>query len=166
MQNDNHIIILLSSAVLAALVTSLTNLIISLINNHKLKVIEKQKKDIEIYKYRYSHLYDILLKWYEYSTSIEDKYSIDARIISEFLDNCGRYNLMRPLLDEQFIDSLDEKRDKGQNLCNKLVSIHKKDGFSEEYQHIKEECISNAFKFRDELSRTIHEQLRLLLKNN
>lgn len=46
MPNESNILttVILSSAVFAALISSLTNLIISLINNRRLKAIEKQKK--------------------------------------------------------------------------------------------------------------------------
>lgn len=57
-QNNSVLIIILSSAVFAALISSLTNVIISLINNKRLSIIEKQRKqsDIDIDTYIYARV--------------------------------------------------------------------------------------------------------------
>ena len=54
--NEFFTTVILTAAVFAALVTSIANIIISLMNNWRLKKIEKQKQMNEIDKYRYSRL--------------------------------------------------------------------------------------------------------------
>lgn len=51
--NEFFTTVILTAAVFAALVTSIANIIISLMNNWRLKKIEKQKQMNEIDKYRY-----------------------------------------------------------------------------------------------------------------
>ena len=52
--------VILTTTVFAALITSIANIIISLINSYRLKHIEEQKKLNEIDKYRYSRHYQAL----------------------------------------------------------------------------------------------------------
>ena len=60
--------VVLTAAVFAALISSIANIIISLVNNHRLKKIEKQKQMNEIDKYRYSRLDELLLNWHNYDS--------------------------------------------------------------------------------------------------
>ena len=65
--------IVLTSAVFAAFTTSAANVVISIMNNKRLKGIEKQKELNEIDKYRYSRLYELILNWHNYDTKINEK---------------------------------------------------------------------------------------------
>lgn len=61
--------VILTAVVFAALITSLANIVISVINNNRLKKIEKQKQVSEIDKYRYSKLYELILDWHKYDSA-------------------------------------------------------------------------------------------------
>ena len=63
--------VILTTTVFAALITSIANIIISLINSYRLKHIEEQKKLNEIDKYRYSRLHEILINWHKYDSEIK-----------------------------------------------------------------------------------------------
>ena len=67
--NEFFTTVILTAAVFAALVTSIANIIISLMNNWRLKKIEKQKQMNEIDKYRYSRLYELILNWHKYDSA-------------------------------------------------------------------------------------------------
>lgn len=54
---ENIIMILFTSAVIASFVTSVANIIIAIINNHRLKLIEKEKQKNVLTAYRYKCLY-------------------------------------------------------------------------------------------------------------
>ena len=60
--------VILTATVFAALISSIANIIISLINNHRLKSLESKKQLNDIDKYRYSRLYELVLKWHEYDS--------------------------------------------------------------------------------------------------
>lgn len=58
--------VVFTSVVFAACVTSVFNMVISIMNNHRLKKIEKQRSMREIDKYRYCKLYELILNWNKY----------------------------------------------------------------------------------------------------
>ena len=63
--------VILTATVFAAFITSIANIIISLINSYRLKQIESQKKINEIDKYRYSRLYELIINWHKYDSEIK-----------------------------------------------------------------------------------------------
>ncbi len=73
MSNESNLFTsaIISGAVFAALIASIANIIISILNNRMLKIIEKQKNISEIDKYRYTCLYDILTRWYKHEFDFE-----------------------------------------------------------------------------------------------
>ena len=63
--------VILTATVFTAFITSIANIIISLINSYRLKQIEAQKKINEIDKYRYSRLYELIVNWHKYDSEIK-----------------------------------------------------------------------------------------------
>ena len=61
-EKTNMITILLTSAVVASLVTSAANIVISIFNNRRIKLIEKEKRKNDLITYRYKLFYNMLLK--------------------------------------------------------------------------------------------------------
>lgn len=174
MQSETSLFVpvIISSAVFAALITSITNMIISLLNNRRLKIIEKQKKSGEIDKYRYSRLYEMLLNWHQYTSEFKGESTEETavrRLANEFLDNAGRYDIVRPLLDKQYIMELDEIRKKGNALANELVRFGQdkeeksKEENMDDYQEIKMRYFKIGIEFADKLKKVINEQLEELL---
>ena len=163
MLRENNILMteVLSGVVFAALITSFANLIVTLINNRRIKIIEQQKNMTEIERYRYVHLYEILLTWHNYDSDIEGETpeEIEAdRLLREFPDNVDRYNIIRPLLDEQFIGELDKLKEQGDKLLNDLRSIH-----TENSNSVTKEYLKNGVEFSGKLKDTINQQLKILM---
>ena len=105
--------VLLTTAVFAAFITSLANVVISLINNHKLKKLEDKKQMNEIDKYRYSMLYELVINWHKYDSKIEGTTVSEIafyKLINLFMDDSGRYEIAKPLLDECYIRELENKK--------------------------------------------------------
>ena len=173
-ESNQFLMIILSSAVFAALVSSLTNLIISLINNRRLSVIEKQKKRSEIDKYRYIQLHEMLLNWDQYTTikmpqDIEDgnnesEYMAYIRksreyILNVFIDDRNRYDMIRPLLSEKYKNELDILKEEGNNLLYSITLCENQDDcFVLEQKYAK-----LTKKFSDKLKNAINQQLQDLL---
>ena len=162
MQNGNNLLttVILYSAVFAALISSLTNLFVSLLNNRRLKVIEKQRNLTEIDKYRYTQLYEILLNWYNYDYKIEgESPEVIAyyRLLDRIIENVSRYVIIRPLLDEQFTIELDVMKVKVDNLLSELIDAEKSDGtHTENFSDISNKYFKNGIEFSDKLKETIY----------
>lgn len=169
MPNENNILttVILSSAVFAALISSLSNLIISLINNRRLKVIEKQKNMTEIDKYRYTKLYEMLFNWYKYDSEIHGENPGEIayyRLLDRFLENDTRYEIIRPLLDEHFVVELDEIRVEVNKLLNDLIDAEKPNGtHTDDFPNISDKYMKNGMMFSNKLKDVIYQQLKMLL---
>ena len=104
--------VILTTAVFAALITSIANIIISLLNNHRLKGLEKQKQMNEIDRYRCERLYELVLNWHKYDSAQRGKTSGEIafyRLLNLFMDDSGRYETAKPLLDKCYLEKLDTK---------------------------------------------------------
>lgn len=177
MDNNNSIVyILLSSAVFAALITSITNLIISLINNRRLKKLEKKKSKSEINQYRYSRLYEVLLNLEKYEselTSEPEKKINNYQIYNRISDNIRKYLVFRSLLDEQFTTILDSEKEIGEDLLSALshAEIYERGGTLKNSHppdifNLKCKCFDWTVNFSELLIATINDQLKILLDIN
>lgn len=163
--------VILTAAVFAALVTSIANIIISLMNNWRLKKIEKQKQMNEIDKYRYSRLYELILNWHKYDSAQRGDTAEEIafyRLLNLFMDDSGRYEIAKPLLDKCYIEELEVKKTEGEKLLNDLVGAELPDGtYSEEFPAIKQRYFDIAKEFSKMLKTVINCQLEeLLCKSN
>ncbi len=155
----------LTAAVFAAIVTSVTNLIISIANGQRLKKIEKQKQQNEIEKYRYTRLYELILNWHNYDSEFSGESVSEIttnRLVNSFLDNTSRYEIAKPLLDDLYKKDLDIKLQRGQEELNKLIDATKSDDFSVVFS----DYLKISSEFSDALKGAINEQLELLLLQN
>lgn len=159
--------VILTTGVFAALVTSIANIIISLINNNRLKKIESQKHINEIDKYRYSRLYEFILNWHKYDSTPKGENSSEIafyRLFNLFLDDSGRYEIIKPLLDKVYIDKLEIKKKECEKLLNALIEAETPDGtHSEDFPIIKQNYFNNGEEFSKILKETINCQLDILL---
>lgn len=97
-------------AFLASVLATVTNVIVAIISNRRLKAIEKEKRISELVTYRYTKLYSVLV-------DIESEHGFinyandPSRTISESLDKrlkfVAFYKLTRPLLDAKYRAKLD-----------------------------------------------------------
>lgn len=165
---------ILTSAVFAALITSLSNLVITLLNNKRLNTIEKRKDRNEIDKYRYIQLHEMLLTWDKYNSIEIDstkmgeteeeciEYAKKCRkyILNKFIDDKSRYNVIRPLLSEQYIKELDVIMEEGDNLLLNIAYCEDK----EEHFNLEKKYANLSEKFTIKLKSVINQQLAELLK--
>ena len=163
--------VILTTTVFAALITSIANIIISLINSYRLKHIEEQKKLNEIDKYRYSRLHEILINWHKYDSAQRGDTAEEIafyRLLNLFMDDSGRYEIAKPLLDKCYIEELEVKKTEGEKLLNDLVGAELPDGtHSEEFPAIKQRYFDIAKEFSKMLKTVINCQLEeLLCKSN
>ena len=159
--------VILTAVVFAALITSLANIVISVINNNRLKKIEKQKQVSEIDKYRYSKLYELIVNWHKYdSATMGDTASeiTNYKLLNLFMDDLGRYEIAKPLLDKNFIKKIEKAKLKCEELLNDLVDAETPDGIhSEEFPSIRQSYYDNAIEFSEILKEVINSQLGVLL---
>lgn len=161
---------ILTATVFAALITSIANIIISLMNNHRLKKLEKQKQMNEIDKYRYSRLYELILNWHKYDSDQRGETAEEIafyRQLNLFMDDSGRYEIAKPLLDRCYIKDLEVKKLEGEKLLGDLVGAESPDGtHSEEFPTIKQMYFDIGKEFDDMLKMAINSQLEELLNKN
>lgn len=161
---------ILTGTVFAALITSIANIIISLMNNHRLKKLEKQKHMNEIDKYRYSRLYDLILNWHKYDSDLKGETAEEIasyRLLNLFMDDSGRYEIAKPLLDERYRKELEVKKLEGIKLLDDLVGAEAPDGtHSEEFPAIKQMYFDIGREFDNMLKMVINSQLEELLNKN
>lgn len=160
--------VILTAAVFAALISSIANIVISLINNHRLKSIEKEKRLNDIDKYRYSRLYDLVVRWHEYDSEYTGQTASEIahnRLVNMFLDDTGRYDLAKPLLDKSYIEDLEKKKEDGNKLLEQLVSaLTSNNSRSEDISNIKERYFDAGKEFSASLKSAINDQLATLLQ--
>lgn len=172
---ENIIMILFTSAVIASFVTSVANIIIAIINNHRLKLIEKEKQKNVLTAYRYKCLHEMLLKWQEYDTPVEMEGKelsqiAEERIHNSFLDNSRKFQIISPLMDQKYKENIEKINEKGKNLLSELIDIEKKLGKNSseelrlEYERLFVIYMEVASNYTTELEKTINLQLEELLK--
>lgn len=162
--------VVITAGVFAALITAIANIIISIINNIRLKSIEKKKELNEIDKYRYSRLYELILNWHNYDSQYTGNTPSEiasSRLVNLFLDTSGRYEIAKPLLDAKYISELDELLNRGHHLLGRLIDAEKLgESHSKDFNAIQNEYFDVGGEFSDKLKMVINEQLKILLKKN
>ena len=162
--------VILTTTVFAALITSIANIIISLINSYRLKHIEEQKKLNEIDKYRYSRLHEILINWHKYDSEIKGETDSEIafyRLLNQFMDDLGRYEIAKPLLDAGYTEELENKKIECENLLNNLVEAEAPDGtHTKDFPIIREKYFASGQEFSKLLKNAINSQLESLLRKS
>lgn len=162
--------VILTAAVFAALITSIANVIISLINNHRLKKIEDQKKINEIDKYRYSRLYELIINWHKYDSEVKGETASEIafyKLINLFMDDSGRYEIAKPLFDKYYIENLENKKIECEELLRSLIEAEVPDGtHTKDFQIIKEKYFASGKEFSELLKNAINSQLESLLRKS
>jgi hypothetical protein len=161
--------VIISVGVVAAAIAAIANVIVALMNNKRLKGIEKDKKMTEIQKYRYTQLYEIIKHWYDFDTDIDVAEKSEGEIASirlmhKPLDHKGRWDIVKPLLNPKFTNGIDDMVEKVDELLLKFVKLSKE-------KEEKEEIVDNARwdysscgeKFGKMIRNAINNQLQELL---
>jgi len=159
--------VLISVGVISAALAAIANVVVSVMNNRRLKAIEKDKRMTEIQKYRYTNLYNIVKNWEAYSTKFEGETAGEIalhRLVNMPLDNISRYDIIKPLLNPIYILVLDEVADEIHHLLGKLVELETEDGeHLEDFNDVRHKYNNAGEKFRKMLRNAIYEQLKELL---
>mgnify|MGYP004473753525 CR=1 FL=1 len=162
--------VILTATVFAAFITSIANIIISIINSYRLKQIEVQKKINEIDKYRYSRLYELIINWHKYDSEIKGETvskMASYRLVHLFLDDLGRYEIVKPLLDECYTEKLEPLKIKCENLLKDLIDVTAPESScTKNPEIIKEKYFFNGKEFSKLLKNSINDQLESLLRKN
>lgn len=160
--------VIFTATVFAALITSMANIIVSLMNNQRLKKLEKQKQMNEIHKYRYSRLYELILNWHNYDSVSRGETAEEIvfyKLINLFMDDLGRYEIIKPLLDEYYKKELEVKKIEGEKVLHDLIGAETPDGtHSKEFPIIKQRYFEIAKEFDEMMKRVINCQLEELLR--
>lgn len=160
--------VIFTATVFAAFITSVVNIIISVMNNWRLKKLEKTRQINEIHKYRYSRLYELILNWHDYDSASRGETAEEIafyKLLNLFMDDTRRYEIIKPLLDEYYKKELDVKKIEGEKLLNDLIGAESLDGtHSKEFPIIKQRYFEIAKEFDEMLKRVINCQLEELLR--
>jgi lipopolysaccharide export LptBFGC system permease protein LptF len=108
--------ILISSVVIAAVLSGIVNVIAAIMNNRRLSAIEKTKHTNELVQYRYTKLYGFLEKIGSFERPNSSLYldSIEDAVMKEnglWLKLSNEYSLIAPLLEKSLQKELDLLRD-------------------------------------------------------
>lgn len=158
--------VILTAIVFAAFVTSIANMIISLMNNHRLKKLEKQKVMNAIDKYRYSRLYELVLNWHNYDSPHKGENAGEIacnRLINLFLDDVGRYELAKPLLDECYKKEIEEIISKGEEVLHDLIEKEEAGNRTKEFLDVQQKYFDAGKDLDHKLKEAINVQLDKLL---
>lgn len=160
--------VVLTSVVFAACVTSVFNMAISIMNNHRLKKIEKQRSMREIDKYRYCKLYELILNWNKYDAPQKGKTAEEIafyRMVNLFIDDSYRYEIAKPLLDKYYVKELEIMKLEGNKSLNSFIETEAPDGtHSEDYFDIKQKYFDISINFSEKLKASINRQLEELIR--
>lgn len=160
---------ILSATVFASMITSVVNVIISLLNNYRLKSIEARKRRNEIDKYRYIQLYEILKNWeghklrLDKGEELDDKkllYATEEALLEAINNNSFRYVVIRPLLDTKYIDDLDRQ---ASELSDLQIKLDMEKIALNEYQVLQNKYLDVGGKFSEMLRDSVNSQLRDLM---
>lgn len=118
-----------------------------------------------------SRLYELILNWHKYDSAQRGDTAEEIafyRLLNLFMDDSGRYEIAKPLLDKCYIEELEVKKTEGEKLLNDLVGAELPDGtHSEEFPAIKQRYFDIAKEFSKMLKTVINCQLEeLLCKSN
>ena len=75
--------------------------------------IGRKKQVNEIDKYRYSRLYELVINWHKYDSKVDGTTAEEIafyRLLNLFMDDFGRYEIAKPLLDKDYIENLESKK--------------------------------------------------------
>ena len=159
----------LLTAIIVAVIASITNIICVLYSYRKLNNIEDKKHMDEITKYRYSKLYDLLLNWKNYDSKWEGKTADDiasSRLMNLFFDDQKRYDIAKPLLNQSYIAALEELKQECDLVLEQLIENESEEGeHTKEFPVIMADYRIKILAFSDALNQTIYNQVVQLLHN-
>lgn len=162
--------LILNVTVFGSLITSIANIIVSLINNYKLKQIENKKEINQIDTYRYSRLYELIVDWHKYDSNTKGKTASEIafyKSLNLFMDDLKRYEIAKPLLEDSYILNLKNKKIEGEKLLQTLIMSETPDGtHTEDFPIIRDKYFQCGREFSELVKETINNQIEELLKRS
>ncbi|MGN0261933.1 MAG: hypothetical protein ACI4B9_03690 [Eggerthellaceae bacterium] len=117
----------LTSAVVAAVFASVANIVIALYNAHRIKILERIKRQNELGDYRYEQLFNILLRWQEFDFPKEpcdDPFELaKIRVFNSLFENDRRFSIVSPLLDDIYKQEVRSKQEVATELYKKMMTL-------------------------------------------
>lgn len=159
---------LLTSAVLSSIITSSVNIIISIINNKKVKTLEKLKMENGVVLYRYTHLYEIWCEMHKNDNSID--YDMDIKraaqielneIYSALGENVDRVAVMKPLLNNCYIEQIEKAEKDAIKAFKAFANCEGSQEEQDEAEHIYFDTLST---YISETEKALQNQLAELLQ--
>ena len=71
-------------------------------------------------------MYELIINWHKYDSEIKGETvskMASCRLINLFLDDLGRYEIAKPLLDECYTEKLESLKIKCENLLKDLIDV-------------------------------------------
>ena len=167
--------ILISSAVIAAVIASFSNLIISIINSNKIKKQEIIKRNHAIETYRYTKLYEVLEKWVELNDDFQTKGKTLAqiaadRIINGFLNDHRKHEMIKPLISDKYKKQLDDQYNNTNNYLMELLDLessikqNESKELKDKHQTVFSDFSRSAVQYEELIIKVINIQMSELMK--
>lgn len=159
--------VFISSAVAAAAVAAIANVVVSILNNRRLKAIEVDKRNNELIQYRYTKLYALLekIKSFERPTAglalSNETRGKFIQMRSDLYNNLtNEYKLAKPLIDKEVRIAVEELN---KQIVKILASVIESDNNLPIGEHKK--VLILIINYESELEKCIIQQLEMLLQN-
>jgi len=154
---------LLGVGVVSVILTSITNIVLLILNNKTLRSINNDKFRSELVVYRFTNLYSLLqsLETKNFMEYTDDYQRTAIETFNTYFAIYGIYQLAKPLINSSFRAEVD-------NLVSIIVPIYKNDikEPNSSDKGIDIEAFKNfhmtAFAFRESLQKTIQNQIEAL----
>ena len=157
------ITILLTSTVIATLVSALINVLLAIDNNGRIKDLEKYKNNQAVITFRYTHLYDFWKSRYDSTEEVQIRLDLEdiekeleQRSSKSLHSDTVQFHRIRPLLDEDIVQRLDNVEKEQIDIINKRLDSGE-----------KSRCliyIEASGAFQEAFDKSVLEQMERLLK--
>lgn len=111
-----------------------------------------------------------VINWHKYDSEIKGETDSEIafyRLLNQFMDDLGRYEIAKPLLDAGYTEELENKKIECENLLNNLVEAEAPDGtHTKDFPIIREKYFASGQEFSKLLKNAINSQLESLLRKS
>lgn len=143
------------------------NRIISLINNKSSKM-QKNSQMNSIAQYRYDKLCEMVMNWDKFDSAADGSTADEVtfyKLLNLFIDDAKRYAVVKPLLDECYIDSLENQKKECENLLDTLLKAETPEGMpTKDFLSILKSYFESGKEFSVLLKGAVNSQMRALLR--
>lgn len=142
--------------------------IISYLNSNKRSKMSEGKPMDLTDKYRYDKLCEIVMNWDKFDSTADGSTNEEAafhKLLNLFPDDSNRYAMVKPLLDEHYIENLENQKKECENLFDALAKAETAEGLpAKAFLSILERYIESGKEFSTLLKSTVNNQMGALLR--